>query len=113
MNIRTIIVLLVLSAVCIGPIPRADAAAAKSTEAAKPGTGNKEKQFHLKPGAEQKVCLTCHPAFEDVLKRKYVHTPVRTPGCPACHSPHTSNFPKQLSAEGASSVSPAMPGSCR
>ncbi len=101
MNGRMTIILLTLSVICFaGLAPRADAAkAAKPSAAAKAGGESVEKKFHLKPGAEQKVCLTCHPQFEDVLKRKFIHTPVRTPGCVACHSPHTSNFPKQLSAE--------------
>ena len=100
MNVRTLIVLLALLLLCFGPAPRADAAKAeKKAEAAKPKAENKAQKFNLKPGAEQKVCLTCHPAFEDLLKKKSVHTPVKTPGCAACHDPHTSNFPKQLSVE--------------
>ena len=100
MNIRMTIVLLALSAICTaGLAPRADAAAAKPAEAVKTSTESKEKKFHLKPGAEQKVCLTCHPQFEELLKKKFVHTPVKTPGCAACHNPHTAKFPKQLSTE--------------
>ena len=91
MNERTMIVLLALSLICFGVAPRAEAAKAKQESNAN--------KFHLKPGAEEKVCLTCHPAFEELLKKKFVHTPVKNPGCVACHSPHASNFPKQLSAE--------------
>lgn len=115
MNARTYIVVLMLSAFCIIPAQSAQAAksakaakaapAAKTAPAAKPtdsstmSTESKESAFHLKPGAAQKVCLTCHPAFEDVLKKKYIHTPVKKPGCVACHNPHTANFPKQLSTD--------------
>jgi DmsE family decaheme c-type cytochrome len=113
MKVRIIVVLLILSVICLGLTPGAGAAkSAKSTQASKAGTAkaasadvpkpnseSKEKQFHLKPGAEQKVCITCHPAFEDILKKKFVHTPVKTPGCTACHNPHTSNHPKQLAAD--------------
>ncbi len=101
MNKRMTIILLALSVICIAGItPGAHAAqAAKPAGATKTSGESTEKKFHLKPGAEQKVCLTCHPQFEDVLKRKFVHTPVRTPGCAACHNPHTSKFPKQLSTE--------------
>ncbi len=102
MNGRMTVILLTLSVICVaGLAPRVDAAkAAKPAAAAKTAESaeSMEKKFHLKPGAEQKVCLTCHPQFEDVLKRKFIHTPVRTPGCVACHNPHTSKFPKQLSA---------------
>jgi DmsE family decaheme c-type cytochrome len=91
MNQRTMIILLALSLICFGIASPANAAKSKQE--------SKANRFHLKPGAEEKVCLTCHPAFEELLKKKFVHTPVKNPGCVACHSPHTSNFPKQLSAD--------------
>jgi DmsE family decaheme c-type cytochrome len=103
MKARTYIVLLILAALCISPVQQAQAAkaakAAKPTDPSNVSYENKESVFHLKPGAAQKVCLTCHPAFEEVLKKKFIHTPVKKPGCAACHNPHTANFPKQLSAE--------------
>jgi DmsE family decaheme c-type cytochrome len=100
MKVRTRIVLLILSTFWVGLVPGAEAAkAVKSTEAAKPSMESMEQKFHLKPGAAEKVCLTCHTQFEDILKRKFIHTPLKTEGCIACHNPHTSNFPKQLSAE--------------
>jgi len=103
MKVRIYIVLSALSALCICLAPPAYAAkaakAAKATKATKTSTESDETKFNLKPGAEQKVCLTCHPAFEDVLKKQYIHTPVKKPGCIACHNPHTATFPKQLSAE--------------
>ncbi|HEX9108773.1 MAG TPA: cytochrome c3 family protein, partial [Longimicrobiales bacterium] len=57
--------------------------------------------FKLKPGAEGKLCLDCHPQFEEVLKKPFVHTPVRSRQCSGCHNPHASNHGKFLEAEGA------------
>ncbi|BDG09248.1 cytochrome c3 family protein [Anaeromyxobacter paludicola] len=57
-------------------------------------------KLKLKPGANGKVCLDCHSGdFDAVLKRKFVHTPVRSRDCTGCHSPHASNHGKMLSAE--------------
>ena len=56
--------------------------------------------FKLKPGAEGKLCLDCHPQFEDVLKKAFVHTPVKSRDCAGCHNPHASNHGKLLAAEG-------------
>src|SRR5512135_57958 len=69
------------------------------TEAVEESKESKESKFKLKPGAQQKVCLTCHPTFEELLKKPFVHTPLKKTGCTACHSPHTSNHPKQLAAD--------------
>lgn len=117
MKLRTSIVMLALSALCAGLAAQTYAAEAGKAAAAKPGkaaaapkTGKAaeapkasretiESKFNLKPGAQQKVCLTCHPQFEDLLKKPSVHTPVKNPGCIACHSPHAANHAKQLSAE--------------
>ena len=54
--------------------------------------------FKLKPGAEGKVCLGCHTDFEEKLKSKFVHTPVKTEECSGCHNPHTSRHGKLLFA---------------
>lgn len=100
MNLRTGIVMVVLSAVCAGlPLPSYAAKAKKTDKAPKASAESTEKKFNLKPGAQQKVCLTCHADFQDKLKKQFVHTPVKKTGCTACHSPHTTNYPKQLSAD--------------
>jgi DmsE family decaheme c-type cytochrome len=90
---------------CLCLAPQADAETAKkatkTTKATKTQQVSKEStesKFRLKPDARQKVCLTCHADFEGKLKKPFIHTPVKT-GCTACHSPHTSNYPKQLSAD--------------
>jgi len=62
--------------------------------AAAPG----QNPFKLKPGAEGKLCLGCHPDFEEKLKSKFVHTPVQTTECSGCHNPHTARHGKLLFA---------------
>ncbi len=57
-----------------------------------------ENKFRLKPGARGKICLECHSDFQDKLKMQYVHTPVKIGECVGCHSPHTSNYGKNLAA---------------
>jgi predicted CXXCH cytochrome family protein len=57
-------------------------------------------KFKLKPGADGKLCLKCHPAFEDTLKKPFVHTPLKNLECTGCHNPHTSAHGKLLAAEG-------------
>src|SRR5512137_707202 len=61
-------------------------------------TAQAQNKYKLKPGAEGKLCLNCHADFADKLKSKFVHTPVKTEECTGCHSPHTSNHGKLLSA---------------
>jgi len=60
--------------------------------------GQNQNKFRLKPGAEGKLCLNCHNDFEVKLKRKFVHTPVKTAECSGCHNPHTSAHGKLLDA---------------
>jgi len=100
MRLRASAIIVVLSAICLCLAPQADAAkaqkAAKAAKATKAASVDKETQFRLKPGAQQKVCLTCHADFEDRLKKPFIHTPITKTGCTACHSPHASNYPKQL-----------------
>jgi predicted CXXCH cytochrome family protein len=60
----------------------------------------KQQTYKLKPGAEGKLCLDCHPQLEDVLKKAFVHTPVKSRNCAGCHNPHASKHGKLLSAEG-------------
>jgi predicted CXXCH cytochrome family protein len=55
-----------------------------------------DNKFRLKPGAAGQGCFDCHNDFQDKLKRKHVHTPVKTGDCAGCHSPHTSAHGKLL-----------------
>ena len=57
-----------------------------------------QNKFRLKLGAEGRVCFDCHPDFQDKLKNTFVHTPVKTGTCVACHSPHASSHGKLLAA---------------
>ncbi len=57
-----------------------------------------QNKFKLKPGAEGKLCLNCHPQFEEKLKNKFVHTPVKKAECSGCHNPHTGAHGKLLDA---------------
>ncbi len=67
-------------------VPAAPAAAAQT----------KAVKFKLKPGAEGKLCVTCHVDFEDKLKLPAVHTPVKAGECTGCHSPHAADHEKML-----------------
>jgi DmsE family decaheme c-type cytochrome len=58
-----------------------------------------QNKFKLKPGAQGKICLTCHVSFAEKLKSAYVHTPLREGECIGCHSPHASSHGKLLAAE--------------
>jgi predicted CXXCH cytochrome family protein len=54
--------------------------------------------FKLQKGAEGKLCLDCHGGqIEDILKRPFVHTPVKQRECTGCHNPHASSHGKMLS----------------
>ena len=61
-------------------------------------SGQNQNKFRLKPGAQGKLCLNCHNDFEEKLKSKFVHTPVKTAECSGCHNPHTSAHGKLLDA---------------
>ena len=69
-----------------------------------------QNKFRLKPGAAGKVCLDCHTEFGDKLKKKFVHTPVKTGDCAGCHSPHTSDHGKLLAASPAAICLNCHPG---
>src|SRR5262245_17703522 len=71
---------------------------AASKSKAAPSQSQDETKFHLKPGAAGKVCLDCHSDFQDVIKRPFVHTPVKTGQCIGCHSPHAAEHGKLLAA---------------
>lgn len=74
-------------------------------------------KLKLKAGASGTVCLDCHGDFQAVLKKPFVHTPVKAKQCTGCHNPHASAFKKLLSAEANAScatchgVVPASPRS--
>src|SRR6266496_5087913 len=56
--------------------------------------------FKLKKGAEGKLCLDCHAGqLDDILKRPFVHTPVRSRECTGCHNPHASDHGKLLAGD--------------
>jgi predicted CXXCH cytochrome family protein len=55
-------------------------------------------EFKLKAGARGKSCIGCHDDFENILKKRFVHTPVAKKDCTGCHSPHTSEHAKLLSS---------------
>jgi DmsE family decaheme c-type cytochrome len=117
MNPRTSTIIGALAAICICFVSPVYAAQPKKADKTKKTTApteaapatkatkspeNLESKFNLKPGAQQKVCLTCHANFEEKLKKAFVHTPLKKAGCIACHNPHTSHYPKQLEAEASS-----------
>jgi predicted CXXCH cytochrome family protein len=72
------------------------ALAALAAPAAAPAQASK---FKLKAGASGTVCLECHGDFQEVLKKPFVHTPVKARQCVDCHSPHASGFKKLLAAD--------------
>jgi len=57
------------------------------------------RNFRLKAGAEGKICISCHEAFEEILEKPFVHTPVAERECSGCHNPHTSRHEMLLSGE--------------
>lgn len=56
-------------------------------------------KFKLKPEASGKLCLDCHANFQDTLKKKFVHTPLKKGNCVGCHNPHTSSHGKLLASD--------------
>lgn len=55
--------------------------------------------YRLKDPDQKKICLGCHTDFEQKLKKKVVHTPVRSGDCSGCHDPHVSTHAKLLAAD--------------
>ena len=53
----------------------------------------------LKDGAGGRLCYQCHADFADKLDKKFVHTPVKTQECVACHDPHASSHGKLLASD--------------
>src|SRR6056300_1336465 len=56
-------------------------------------------KFKLKPGAEGRICLKCHKAFQKTIKSRSVHPLAKTGKCSACHEPHTSSHKNLLAAK--------------
>lgn len=56
-------------------------------------------KFKLKPGASGTLCLKCHVATQETVKKPFVHTPLKTGDCAGCHNPHTSSHGKLLAKE--------------
>lgn len=56
-------------------------------------------KFKLKPGAGSKICFNCHAAFQETMKKPFVHTPLKKGDCAGCHNPHTSRHGKLLDAD--------------
>lgn len=75
------------------------AAAGKAKKAPAKPAAPSAARFKLKPGASGAICLDCHGEFQEILKKPFVHTPVKSRECVGCHSPHASNHGKLLAAE--------------
>jgi DmsE family decaheme c-type cytochrome len=58
---------------------------------------SQQNPYRLKEPDQKKLCLTCHTDFEQKLKSRFVHTPVRSGECSGCHDPHVSSHGKLLS----------------
>lgn len=57
---------------------------------------SQQNPYRLKEPDEKKLCITCHTDFDQKLKSRFVHTPVRAGECSGCHSPHVSAHGKLL-----------------
>jgi predicted CXXCH cytochrome family protein len=55
--------------------------------------------FNLKEGARGKLCVDCHEEFQEILKKRFLHTPLQERECTGCHSPHASDHGLLLEAE--------------
>lgn len=55
--------------------------------------------YRLKAVDQRKLCVACHSDFEQTLKKRFVHTAVRSGECSGCHSPHVSSHSKLLSTD--------------
>ncbi len=60
-----------------------------------------QEKFKLKPGANGKICITCHSTFQEKLRSPFLHTPVKKGECTGCHNPHATRHAKLLSTESA------------
>ena len=60
------------------------------------GARSQQNPYRLKEPDQKKLCLSCHTEFEQKLKKRSVHTPVRSGDCAGCHDPHVSSHGKLL-----------------
>jgi predicted CXXCH cytochrome family protein len=60
---------------------------------------SQQNPYRLKDPDQKKLCLACHTDFEQKLKSRFVHTPVKTGECSGCHEAHVSSHGKLLSDE--------------
>lgn len=56
-------------------------------------------KYKLKAGATGETCLECHEAFQEKMKKPFVHSPLKDGNCTGCHNPHTSNHNMLLTAQ--------------
>ncbi len=60
---------------------------------------SQQNPYRLKDPDQKKLCLTCHTDFQEKLKKRCVHTALRSGECSDCHEAHVSSHGKLLSAE--------------
>ena len=60
---------------------------------------SQQNPYRLKEPDQKKLCLTCHTDFDQKLKSRFVHTPVKAGDCSGCHDPHVSSHGKLLADE--------------
>jgi len=82
------------------PAVKAEAKArAKPAQESTPNAAGAAAKYKLRPGASGQICLDCHGDFQLVVAKPFLHTPVKTRNCVACHSPHASDHGKLLAVE--------------
>jgi DmsE family decaheme c-type cytochrome len=60
---------------------------------------SQQNPYRLKEADQKRICLACHSDFDQKLKKRFVHTPVRGGECSGCHDPHVSSHSKLLSED--------------
>ncbi len=55
--------------------------------------------YKLKEPDQRKICVACHGDFDQTLKKRFVHAPVKNGECSDCHNPHVSSHSKLLSED--------------
>lgn len=56
-----------------------------------------QNELKLKEGAAGTLCLGCHDALAEKMKKPFVHTPLAEGECIGCHNPHTSTYEMLMS----------------
>lgn len=64
-----------------------------------PSLQAQQNPFRLKDPDQKRLCLACHSDFEQVLRKRFVHTPVKGGECAGCHDPHVSSHGKLLAQD--------------